>query len=88
MKSPAGFTLGVVGAALVVMVVAASTSARDVLVFVPTAILALGGIGAFVATYRAWHHGVEWRVWHGAGWALFVMMTIYVGFAASLLVQS
>lgn len=81
--SPARFTFGVVAIALIVMIVAAIASMRGVLLYAPTAILAIGGIGGFVVTYLTWRRGVEWRYWHGAGWALFVLMTIYAAFAAS-----
>ncbi|WP_368680533.1 hypothetical protein R1X32_10010 (plasmid) [Rhodococcus opacus] len=59
-----------------------STPGRYVLVFVPTGILLLGGLGAFVRAYRAWRTGGTWPIWHGAGWALLVFMLIYLGISA------
>ncbi|PHV66575.1 hypothetical protein [Williamsia muralis] len=40
------------------------------------AILLLGGLGAFVQTYRVWKRGGGWPVWQGAGWFLFVLMLL------------
>ncbi|WP_368680617.1 hypothetical protein R1X32_10555 (plasmid) [Rhodococcus opacus] len=59
-----------------------STPGRYLLVFVPTGILLLGGLGAFVRAYRAWRTGGTWPIWHGAGWALLVFMLIYLGISA------
>lgn len=42
---------------------------------VPT-ILLLGGLGAFIQTYRVWKRGGGWPVWQGAGWFLFVLMLL------------
>jgi hypothetical protein len=97
------FSLVVVALALIVMLaagwstnghscpqrgfLACDPAARDVIAYVPTAILAVGGITAFVATYRVWRRGGEWRVWHGAGWALFILMTLYAAVAASALLN-
>jgi hypothetical protein len=40
------------------------------------AVLLLGGLGAFVQTYRVWKRGGGWPVWQGAGWFLFVLMLV------------
>ena len=48
-------------------VVAAST--------VPT-ILFVGGVGAFVRTYREWKAEGAWLAWQGAGWFLMVSMLV------------
>lgn len=42
-------------------------------VLVPV-LLFLGGIGAFVKTYREWKTGGGWVPWQGAGWLLLIMM--------------
>lgn len=47
-----------------------------------TAILLLGGIGAFIKGYRAWKHGGNWTIWQGAGWLLFALMLATMGTAA------
>jgi hypothetical protein len=63
-----------------------SDPARRVLVFVPTAILLVGGLGAFVVAYRVWRRVGTWPIWHGAGWVLLVFMLIYLGMSARVLV--
>ncbi|NUS42911.1 MAG: hypothetical protein HOQ24_04385 [Mycobacteriaceae bacterium] len=96
------FTVAVVGLALATMLGAAwwpgghcpdarflecRTPARDIAVYVPPVILGLGGIGAFVAAYRSWRAGRQWWIWQGAGWALFIMMSLYAAISASALLQ-
>ena len=46
------------------------------------AILAYGGVGAFVRTYRVWRAEGTWWGWQGAGWFLMslMMLTLTVGF--------
>ena len=48
------------------------------------AILAYGGIGAFVRTYRVWRAEGTWWGWQGAGWFLMslMMLTLTTGFPA------
>lgn len=58
--------------------------ARSILLFGPAAILLLGGLGAFVQAYRVWRSGGRWPIWHGAGWALFVLMVMYAGVSAAV----
>jgi hypothetical protein len=62
-----------------------SNPERYILALGPTVILLLGGLGAFVHTYRLWREGGTWPVWHGAGWVLFVAMLVYLGMSASVL---
>ncbi|MFZ2175021.1 MAG: hypothetical protein WAW17_13530 [Rhodococcus sp. (in: high G+C Gram-positive bacteria)] len=50
---------------------------KYLLVFGPSALLLLGGLGAFVRTYRVWKDGGRWQIWQGAGWFLFVCMLTY-----------
>ena len=40
------------------------------------AILFLGGVGAFVRTYRLWKAEGAWVAWHGAGWFLLISMLV------------
>lgn len=61
---------------------------RYVLVFGPTAILLLGGLGAFVRAYQVWRRGGTWPIWHGAGWALLTFMVIYLGISMRALAPS
>jgi hypothetical protein len=45
-------------------------------------ILLIGGIGAFVRTYRVWRAEGTWWGWQGAGWFLMTLMllTLTMGF--------
>ena len=40
------------------------------------AILFIGGIGAFVKTYRMWKAQGAWPAWQGAGWFLLTLMLV------------
>jgi hypothetical protein len=40
------------------------------------AVLFLGGIGAFIKTYRVWRDGGTWVAWQGAGWFLLTFMLV------------
>jgi hypothetical protein len=40
------------------------------------AILFVGGVGAFLKTYRAWKAQSGWPAWQGAGWFLLVLMLV------------
>lgn len=51
---------------------------RYLLAGIPTAILLLGGVSAFVRAYLAWRRGGTWPIWQGAGWALFTLMLVYL----------
>jgi hypothetical protein len=52
--------------------------ARDSVVAASTVplILLVGGIGAFVRTYREWKAEGGWVAWQGAGWFLLVLMLV------------
>jgi hypothetical protein len=39
-------------------------------------ILFIGGIGAFVKTYRVWKEEGAWPAWQGAGWFLLSLMLV------------
>ncbi len=39
-------------------------------------ILLIGGIWAFVRTYRVWREEGTWWAWQGAGWFLFTLMLL------------
>lgn len=58
---------------------------RLVFLLGPPTVLLLGGLGAFVHTYRVWRSGGVWPIWQGAGWALFVMMLVYLVGSAGVL---
>ncbi|MGW0250619.1 hypothetical protein ACWDYH_28700 [Nocardia goodfellowii] len=59
------------------------TSSRAAVVFGPGVVLLLGGLGAFVITYLAYRRGKNWVIWQGAGWFLFVLMTVYLAIGGS-----
>lgn len=63
------------------------TPERQLLTFAPTAILMLGGIGAFIRTYQLWKQEQYSRAWHGVGWALFMLMLVYVVASAPVLLD-
>lgn len=53
--------------------------------FVPAGVLLLGGIGAFVQTYRVWREGGTWVLWQGAGWFLLALFFAYAAASSSAL---
>ena len=53
--------------------VACGRPERFLLAVIGAAILGLGGIGAFVRTYRIWRREGTWWGWQGAGWVLLTM---------------
>ena len=67
----------VVGVAALAFAVYAFTARGSVFVasMVP-AILLIGGIGAFVKTYRVWKAEGAWPAWQGAGWFLLTFMLV------------
>lgn len=40
------------------------------------AFLLLGGLGAFLRTYREWKAERGWAAWQGAGWFLMLLMLV------------
>ena len=86
------FSVGVAVAAVVFLVIAAvwvstcggdtadtaacGTPQRTLLAIGAPVILLLGGIRAFVRTYRAWRHRGTWWPWQGAGWFLMISMLL------------
>lgn len=40
------------------------------------AVLLIGGVGAFVKTYRVWRAAGTWPIWQGAGWFLLSLMLL------------
>ncbi|WP_280441998.1 hypothetical protein [Nocardia brasiliensis] len=55
------------------------TTAKTAVLAGPAAVVLLGGIGAFIRTYQQWRRGRNWPIWQGAGWFLFVLMTVFLG---------
>ncbi|BDB61975.1 MULTISPECIES: hypothetical protein [Rhodococcus] len=60
--------------------------ARQILVFGPTLVLLLGGLGALLTAYRTWKRGGRWPIWQGAGWALLVLMVAYATISARAII--
>jgi hypothetical protein len=83
-----GATLAVVAAAIATLIGCEAAALRTAAAIAPTVILALGGIGAFVQTYLVWRGGGRWRIWHAAGWVLFLLMTLCAAFGASSLMTT
>jgi hypothetical protein len=48
------------------------------------AFLFLGGVGAFVQTYRVWKAEGTWPIWHGAGWFLFALFLVGLSVPATV----
>lgn len=42
-------------------------------------ILFIGGVGAFVQTYRTWRTYGAWPIWQGAGWILLCLFLFCLG---------
>ncbi|KZM74037.1 hypothetical protein IU500_21140 [Nocardia terpenica] len=55
------------------------SASRGAILAGPGAVLVLGTLGAFVATYRVWRKHRAWPIWQGAGWAL---LTVTLGYLA------
>ena len=70
-----GVVIALAGAALAVTAISRSLVAG---ILVP-AILFIGGIGAFVRTYRVWKAEGVWPIWQGAGWFLLLLFLVCLG---------
>ena len=69
------YTVAVVVVAAIAFAVYALTAKHSMVVAsVVPAVLFLGGIGAFVQTYRLWKVEAAWVPWQGAGWFLLTLM--------------
>jgi NADH:ubiquinone oxidoreductase subunit H len=70
--------VGVVVAAAGVMFAVYATTWRENVIIASTvpAILFIGGVGAFVKTYRLWKDEGAWPAWQGAGWFLLTFMLV------------
>ncbi|GAA4813548.1 hypothetical protein [Tomitella cavernea] len=61
------------------------SAAQYVMIYVPPAIIALGGITAFIRTLLVWRRRGPWMVWLGVGWFLFAVMLVFVASAGGAL---
>ncbi len=50
----------------------------------PTVLL-IGGIVAFVQTYRVWRRRQSWWIWQGAGWFLLLLMVVNLMLAGRMM---
>ena len=66
--------------ALAGLAFAATAAWRSLLaaILVPT-ILFVGGIGAFIRTYRVWRAEGVWPIWQAAGWFLLLLFLFCMG---------
>jgi hypothetical protein len=69
------YSLAVIAVAGIALVVFAFTRMVFAAVLVP-GVLLLGGIGAFIQTYRVWRRRGTWPIWQGAGWFLLTLMLL------------
>jgi membrane protease YdiL (CAAX protease family) len=76
-RAAATYVLAVVAVAAVAFAVYAFAARESVVAasIVP-AILFVGGLGAFLKTYREWKAQGGWAAWQGAGWFLLVLMLV------------
>ncbi|ANA98518.1 hypothetical protein [Mycobacteroides chelonae] len=49
------------------------------------AVLLIGGIIAFVQTYRSWKRHESWWIWQGAGWFLLLLMVVNLMLAGRMM---
>lgn len=97
-RHAARYVLAVLGVAAAVFIVTAFWSsshcggadsllcdrpAQSAILIGPSVVTLLGGIGAFVQTYRQWRHRKNWPIWQGAGWFLFLITLVYLGIGGS-----
>lgn len=62
--------------AMAVDTVACGVPQRTMLAFGGPVILLVGGLWAFVRTYRTWRDHGTWWAWQGAGWFLLTLMAL------------
>jgi hypothetical protein len=55
---------------------------RTLLAFGGPLILLVGGLWAFLRTYRVWRDEGTWWGWHGAGWFLLTLMVVTLSMSA------
>jgi hypothetical protein len=78
------YAVGVIAVAAVAFIACLVIDRHSlVLASLTPAILLVGGIGAFVKTYRVWRAGGTWPFWQGAGWFLLTLMLVSLGLPGS-----
>ncbi|MCW2691058.1 MAG: transrane protein [Mycobacterium sp.] len=83
-RAAARYTAVVVIVAGIALATFAFTAPQSVVVAsaVPL-ILLLGGVGAFIKTYRVWRAQGTWVYWQGAGWFLLTLMLVSLSIPGS-----
>jgi hypothetical protein len=61
---------------------------RNTLAIGPAVTLLIGGVWAFLRTYRVWRARGGWWIWQGAGWFLLVLMLLVLTMTAPLALLS
>ncbi len=76
-RAAAMYVGAVVVVAAIVFAIYGLTARDSVLVasLVPVTLF-VGGVGAFVRTYREWKANGAWPAWQGAGWFLLTLMLV------------
>lgn len=72
------YVVSVVVVAGVAFAVAVIWHARIAGILVPLSLF-VGGVGAFVQTYRVWRVEGVWPIWQGAGWFLLAVFLLCLG---------
>ncbi len=60
-------------------------TAHPLIVLASPTVLLIGGVGAFVQTYRVWKRRESWWVWQGAGWFLLLLMVVNLMLAGRMM---
>lgn len=81
-----GVVVAVAGVALALFAFAAKESV--VVASAVPAILFIGGVGAFVKTYRVWKAEGAWVAWQGAGWFLLTLMLVCLSIPGAAMMAS
>jgi hypothetical protein len=81
-----GIVVAVAGVAFAVYALTARGS--TILASTVPAILLIGGIGAFVKTYRVWKAQGAWPAWQGAGWFLLTLMLVCLSIPGAAMMAS
>lgn len=78
LRAATAFVVAVVAVAAVAFFVTVTWRSLIAGMLVP-GVLFVGGIAAFVKTYRVWREEGAWPIWQGAGWILLMLSLICLG---------
>lgn len=62
-----------------------SRDGTPLIALVSPTVLLIGGVVAFVQTYRVWKRRESWWVWQGAGWFLLLLMVVNLMLAGRMM---